>query len=68
MWVCATVNSDDPAYFGGYIDRNLAQTFAALPLDAEDAYTLARNSFTASFVDTTKRRWIDQLDATFASA
>ena len=62
----ATVNSDDPAYFGGYIGQNFAQTFAALPLDFDDAYTLARNSFTASFADEdAKRRWIDQLDATF---
>jgi len=64
--LCATVNSDDPAYFGGYVNQNFVQTFAALPLDAEDAYTLARNSFTASFADVdAKRRWIDQLDATF---
>ena len=64
--LCVTVNSDDPAYFGGYINDNFAQTFAALPLDAEDAYTLARNSLTASFADTgAKRRWTDQLEATF---
>jgi adenosine deaminase len=64
--LCATVSSDDPAYFGGYVNANFVQAFAALPLDAEDAYTLARNSFTASFADAgAKRRWIDQLDATF---
>jgi len=62
----ATVNSDDPAYFGGYVNENFTQTFAALPLDAEDAYTLARNSFTASFADAgAQRRWIDRLNATF---
>jgi len=62
----ATVNSDDPAYFGGYVNENFTQTFAALPLDAEDAYTLARNSFTASFADAgAQRRWIDQLNASF---
>ena len=62
----ATVNSDDPAYFGGYINQNFVQTFAALPLDFDDAYTLARNSFTASFAEAgAKQRWIDQLDATF---
>jgi len=62
----ATVNSDDPAYFGGYVNENFTQTFAALPLDAEDAYTLARNSFTASFADAgAQRRCIDQLNATF---
>jgi adenine deaminase len=67
--ICATVNSDDPAYFGGYIDRNFLATFEALPLGPKDAYTLARNSFEASFVsDTKKRGWIDALDAAFASA
>src|SRR5664279_678612 len=47
--ICATVNSDDPAYFGGYVNRNYTETFAALPLTAKDAYTLARNGFAASF-------------------
>ena len=64
--LCATVNSDDPAYFGGYVNQNFEQSFAVLPLDAEDAYTLARNSFTASFADTdAKQRRIERLDATF---
>ena len=65
----ATVNSDDPAYFGGYVDRNYSEAFAALPLDARDAYTLAHNSFTASFADAAqKQRWIAALDAAFAAA
>ncbi len=65
----ATVNSDDPAYFGGYIDANFLAAFAALPLNAKDAYVLARNGFTASFAeDTTKARWLDALDASFARA
>jgi adenine deaminase len=67
--ICATVNSDDPAYFGGYVDRNFIATFEALPLGAEDAYALARNSFEASFVsDDKKRGWIGALDAAFAAA
>jgi len=67
--LCATVNSDDPAYFGGYLDANFAQTFAALPLDANDAYKLARNSFDASFAsEDRKRDWIDTLDTAFAAA
>ena len=45
-----TINSDDPAYFGGYINQNFLATFAGLPLDGNDAYTLARNSIEASFV------------------
>ena len=66
--LCATVNSDDPAYFGGYINTNFVETFAALPqLGAREAYQLARNSFEASFVDEAhKARWRAQLDATVA--
>ena len=67
--LCATVNSDDPAYFGGYLDSNLVQAFAALPLDAKDAYQLARNSFEASFVgENRKRDWTEALDTAFAAA
>ena len=67
--LCATVNSDDPAYFGGYVDRNFLATFEALPLGADDAYALARNSFEASFVSgEQKRDWIGALDAAFAAA
>jgi adenosine deaminase len=64
----ATVNSDDPAYFGGYVNDNFVQTFAALPaLGAQAAYTLARNSFEASFAGAAdKARWIGALDAHFA--
>ncbi len=67
--ICATVNSDDPAYFGGYVDRNFLATFEALPLGPKDAYALARNSFDASFVsDEKKREWVGALDASFAAA
>jgi adenosine deaminase len=67
--LCATVNSDDPAYFGGYLDTNFVSAFAALPLDAKDAYGLARNSFTASFVgEDRKRDWTEALDTAFAAA
>ncbi len=68
--LCATINSDDPAYFGGAINANFIELFAALPvLGACHAYQLARNSFEASFVDEAhKRRWIDQLDAMFREA
>jgi len=65
--IVATVNSDDPAYFGGYINQNFTQTFAALGLNAQHAYTLARNSFEASFIDASeKRRHIERLDQVFA--
>jgi adenosine deaminase len=65
----ATVNSDDPAYFGGYLHQNFVETFAALPaLQAPQAYTLARNSIEASFAEASaKARWVEQLDAHFAS-
>ena len=63
----ATLNSDDPAYFGGYLNQNYLETFAALPaLDARDAYQLARNGFEASFATAAdKARWIGELDAFF---
>lgn len=65
--IAATVNSDDPAYFGGYLNDNYAATFAALPeLGAKEAYQLARNSFEASFVDEpVKAGWIRELDEFF---
>ena len=68
--LCATVNSDDPAYFGGYMNENFTQTFAALPaLTAKHAWQLATNSFEASFGSAQqKQRWQDELDAVFASA
>jgi adenine deaminase len=68
--LAATVNSDDPAYFGGYLNQNFTDTFAALPaLGAREAYTLARNSFEASFAGAAdKARWIGELDAHFAAA
>ena len=68
--LCATVNSDDPAYFGGYINRNFRETFAALPaLTARDAWQLACNSFEASFAEAAdKKRWRDALGASFALA
>ncbi|HZY16176.1 MAG TPA: adenosine deaminase, partial [Ramlibacter sp.] len=62
----ATINSDDPAYFGGYMNDNFVQTFAATGLAAQHAYQLARNSFEGSFVeDSMKRLYVDLLDARF---
>jgi adenosine deaminase len=68
--LCVTVNSDDPAYFGGYLNQNLVETFAALPvLNAPQAWQLASNSFDASFAaDSDKSRWREVLDAAFARA
>ena len=62
--VVATVNSDDPAYFGGYINQNFIETFDALDLDITHAVTLARNSFEASFAsDGQKRQYLERLAA-----
>ena len=68
--LCVTVNSDDPAYFGGYLNDNFLQLFESLPqLTARDAYTLLRNSFEASFVDDEdKALWIEELDSVFAAS
>lgn len=67
--ICATINSDDPAYFGGYINENFTQTFAALGLGAQHAYTLAANSFEASFIDASLRqRYLHRLQEAFESA
>ena len=46
-----TINSDDPAYFGGQVDQNYLQTADALNLSKEDIILLAKNSFKASFID-----------------
>lgn len=62
-----TVNSDDPAYFGGYVNDNYLRLFAATGMGAQQAYQLARNSLEASFVgDAQKEQWIALLDETFA--
>ena len=64
--LCVMLNSDDPAYFGGYLNDNFVQTFAALPLTAAHAYQLACNSYEASFVpEAQKQVWRTQLDACF---
>ena len=61
-----TVNSDDPAYFGGYVNENFVQMFEALPLEKSHAYQLARNSFAASFLDAqSKQKFLDEVDAFF---
>jgi adenosine deaminase len=68
--LCVTVNSDDPAYFGGYVNQNFLEAFAALPqLTARHAHRLAANSFEASFAGPeAKRSWLLALDKVFAGA
>jgi adenosine deaminase len=62
--VCVTVNSDDPAYFGGYILENYLAVQAGLNLSGADLAQLARNSFEASFLaPADKQRWMAAVDA-----
>jgi adenosine deaminase len=68
--LCVTINSDDPAYFGGYLNDNFVQLFESLPqLTAHDAYVMLRNSIEGSFVDAEdKALWVEELDTVFAAA
>jgi adenosine deaminase len=52
----ATVNSDDPAYFGGYVLDNYLETALALNLSQQDLITLARNSFLGSFLSEAEQK------------
>ena len=62
--IMATVNSDDPAYFGGYLNQNFRETAEALKLSKEEILKLAKNSFKASFLsEHEKERWIAELAA-----
>ena len=59
-----TVNSDDPAYFGGYVVDNYMAAQKALGLSRDDIVTLARNSFAASFLpEGDKMAWNAKIDA-----
>lgn len=61
--VMVTINSDDPAYFGGYANQNYLEAAQALSLDEEDIKTLARNSFEASFLpQDLKNHWIQEIN------
>ena len=58
-----TINSDDPAYFGGYLNENYLSLAEALDLSKQDIYNLAKNSFKASWLDKdTKQSIIKELD------
>jgi adenosine deaminase len=62
----ATVNSDDPAFFGGYVGDNFQAIAAALPLTRADLVTLAANSFAGSFLsDEEKAKHIAAVHAVF---
>jgi adenosine deaminase len=61
--VCVSVNSDDPAYFGGYVLENFLAVQNGLGLSRKQLVELARNSIEASFLaDSAKRRWFSAID------
>ena len=63
-----TINSDDPAYFGGYLNQNFAAIIEALAPSRLQIVNLIKNGFTASFLDeSTKDHWIQEIDARAAS-
>ena len=58
-----TVNSDDPAYFKGYINQNFINISENLPLTEDDIITLVKNSFRSSFIsDELKQQYLDKVD------
>ncbi|EAQ02705.1 adenosine deaminase [Pseudooceanicola batsensis HTCC2597] len=64
-----TVNSDDPPYFGGYVNENYRQCAAALDLTAAELITLARNSITAAFLpEADKAAHLARIDAVVREA
>jgi adenosine deaminase len=65
----ASIHSDDPAFFGGTINRNYAAVLAAMPVGAADAYRLLHNGLESSFLERAEKdRHLDRLAATFAAA
>jgi adenosine deaminase len=63
LGLCVTVNSDDPAYFGGYVLENYLAVQQALGLSKADMALLARNSIEASFLSASEqRRWLSAID------
>lgn len=66
--LCVTANSDDPAYFGGFLNENFYALHADLGMSPEQAAALARNSFVASFLaEDKKAAFISQLDTYLAA-
>ena len=63
LGLCVTVNSDDPAYFGGYIEENFRALCEALRINSQDIYKLTRNAFQGSFLEPAeKKKYLDELD------
>jgi len=63
LGLCVTVNSDDPAYFGGYLEENFRALYEALGIGSQDIHKLARNAFRASFLESAeKKQYLNELD------
>ena len=63
LGLCVTINSDDPAYFGGYIEDNFRALHTVHGLDFQDIYKISRNAFKASFLTPLeKQKYLDELD------
>lgn len=65
--IIVTINSDDPAYFGGYINENYHAVAVALNLTREEIVILAKNSFTASFLTEEQKSFYVELVQQFES-
>lgn len=66
LGVCVTINSDDPAYFGGYMNENFYATQEGLGLSKDDLYKISRNAIKASFLDADRKKALkDELDTYF---
>ena len=58
-----TLNSDDPAYFGGYMNENFLETAKAIDLSKEEIVTLTKNGFEASWLTAEdKEKWKNEVD------
>lgn len=65
--IVAMVNSDDPAYFGGYVNDNFSALIEALPVQRHHLKQLARNSFAAAFLEpAVKQQYLQEVDAYFS--
>lgn len=61
--VCVTVNADDPAYFGGYVEENLLAIANALSLNVKDIYQMEKNAFEATFLTSAEKKiLLDELE------
>jgi adenosine deaminase len=64
-----TINSDDPAYFGGYMQENFGQTQAALNLSPQDLYVISKNAIASSFLSAKDQQaLIEELDTFMMTA